>query len=484
METYCTRPRCPKPQNFFPDVEDLSKLDTVQQLYCSACGMPQILSGRYIPMKLLGQGGFGAAFLAIDRYTPSNRRCVVKEFKPPESFGEQALKIARNLFDREAVALERLGTHSQIPDLYAFFPLSVEGFPDRSTQEEYFFLVQEYIEGQDLEKECRQKGKLSQSEILEVLRQILTILQFVHENGSIHRDIKPSNIMRADNGSLYLLDFGAVKQVSTTASVTPSSSTGIHTPGFAPPEQMRGGQIFASSDLYALAATCVALVTGKTVTDLYNPYEDRWDWHPYAEVDPLMAGVIDRMLATCPGDRYESARDALDALNATTDSLQPWRPVAGESTPGARGTTSVPNAAAVPPPVVQPPPQPPVSLPRGRSSFSSLEILAIAAFTGIEGAILAILAFSILPAPGIAMGIWGAAMGGLIFAQYRRAIEKWDLVIIAAISWVVVLLFSPLRDILASLQLTLVLPIIAGALLVAVAALFRLVYLLLSRFLG
>jgi serine/threonine protein kinase len=84
-------------------------------------------------------------------------------------------------------------------------------------EDQFFYLVQEFIDGQDLEEELNSKGQFSEAEALEVLREILKVLKFVHENGSIHRDIKPSNIMRDRNGRLYLLDFGAVKQVTKGA---------------------------------------------------------------------------------------------------------------------------------------------------------------------------------------------------------------------------------------------------------------------------
>lgn len=122
MEVHCTRPHCPRPQNFFADLDDSATLRTVQQKYCTSCGMPLLLVGRYIPIRLLGQGGFGAAFLARDRYTPAMRTCVVKQFQPSGNLSVNQLQVAQGLFEREAVVLEKLGnSHPQIPDLLAFF---------------------------------------------------------------------------------------------------------------------------------------------------------------------------------------------------------------------------------------------------------------------------------------------------------------------------------------------------------------------------
>jgi len=139
------------------------------------------------------------------------RKCVVKQFQPEEDFGEAELAVALELFDREALVLDNLGNrHPQIPDLFAYFPLIVPGTVNGKKQgeEQYFYLVQEYIDGQDLEQELLQKGAFSEQEITEILKEVLKILTFVHENGSIHRDIKPSNIMRNREGLLYLLDLG------------------------------------------------------------------------------------------------------------------------------------------------------------------------------------------------------------------------------------------------------------------------------------
>ena len=207
MNMFCTRPGCSRPENNFTDLDDNKTLKTVQQKYCTTCGMPLILDGRYLPQRLLGQGGFGAAFLALDRRSPGMRPCVVKQFQPAGDLNPEQMQLALNLFEREAVVLDDLGRkHPGIPDLLAYFPLEATGWQSAKL-EQYFYIVQEFIDGENLEEELAQKGKLSESELLEVLKGILDILKFVHENDTIHRDIKPSNIMRdRTSGRLFLLD--------------------------------------------------------------------------------------------------------------------------------------------------------------------------------------------------------------------------------------------------------------------------------------
>ena len=168
--------------------------------------------------------------------------------------------------------------------MYAYFPLPVPSLHS-GQEDQFFYLVLEYIDGQNLEEELSQKGKFSEQEVLEVLQEILKILRFVHSKGIIHRDIKPSNIMRRRDGKIFLLDFGAVKQV-TNAPIGAATSTGIYSMGFAPPEQMAGGQVFPSTDLYALAVTAVMLLTAEPITQLFDVYDNQWKWRGNVSISP------------------------------------------------------------------------------------------------------------------------------------------------------------------------------------------------------
>lgn len=484
MEIHCTRPGCPRPQNFFADLDDKATLKTAQQKYCISCGMPLILVGRYIPSRLLGRGGFGAAFLARDRYTPAMRQCVVKQFQPAGDLNPQQLKIAQDLFEREAEVLEQLGNvHPQIPDLFAFFPLTTPSMQP-GKQEQFFYLVQEFINGQDLEEELKTKGKFSQVEALEVLQEILKVLKFVHENGSIHRDIKPSNIMRERKGLLYLLDFGAVKQVTTGAppGATTGRSTGIYSMGFAPPEQMSGGQVYPSTDLYALAVTVVTLLTGTEPGELYDSYNNQWHWRNHTQVSDTFGNVLDRMLQSVPNQRFQSAQEVLDALTLRPS---PLPPAVGPSTP----PTAIPPISQpstrqpVPPTPINPQPTSSnIQPPSRQSTFPLIEVLSGAAFTGFEGALLLIALTSLMNSPGLSIGLWGMIMGGLIYAEFRRFIEKFDFLIIAGLTLAVVVFFKGLQQDL-PIPSIIVISVLGGAAAIAVTALFRIVYLLLSRFL-
>ena len=486
MEVYCTRPGCPRPQNSFPDLDDSSLLKTVQQKFCTTCGMPLILSGRYLPVRLLGQGGFGAAFLARDRYTPAMRQCVAKLLQPSVSLTPAQLKIAQTLFEREAAVLEELGNeHSQIPSLLAFFEVTVSSLqPGKNDQ--FFYLVQEFIDGENLEDELAVKGKFSEAQTVEVLREILKVLDFVHSRGSIHRDIKPANIMRGKNGRLYLLDFGAVKQVTQSVG-SAKASTGIYSLGYAPPEQMSGQEVYPATDLYALGVTCITLLSGLQPTELFDSYRNEWNWHSRVQVSSRLAQVLDRMLLSAPSQRFQSAAEVEAALMS-----------------GPQKHSQPPTVVVAPPPILiqptQPPPvptpQPPVRLPATppgglqppqRGAFSIWEVLSGAAFTGFEGGLLAIALTSLPLSPGVGIGLLGMIVGGLIYGQYRRAIEQTEMLIIGAGTLAMLWFFPALQT--AAVAIYPNSPITGvlfvgwlGALgAIAGTAIFRLVYKLLSK---
>ncbi|MBD1851168.1 serine/threonine-protein kinase [Leptolyngbya sp. FACHB-711] len=516
MEVYCTRPSCPRPLNHFADLDTPATLRTIPQKYCTACGLELLLAGRYFPVKVLGQGGFGTAYLARDRYTPAMRFCVVKQFQPSNHLTAQQLQLAQNLFEREGQVLEELGTNPQIPDLLAFFALPVtRRFPDDPDQ--FFYLVQEFIDGQNLEQELEQQGRFSEAKILELLQSLLPVLQFVHDRGSIHRDIKPSNVMRRKDGTLFLLDFGAVKQAtSATPGQAQPSSTGIYSMGFAPPEQMKGNQVYPATDLYALAVTCLMLLTREQPQDLYDTYRDEWNWRSYVTVSDRLATVLDRLLLPTPSQRFQSASEVLAALHpssspgsvpAVTPTAAPVRPAPGQvAKSGSIGTAIQTPPAASPVPVSTPAPAPtptPKPAPKSkptRKPFSTLEYLYNAAFTGFEGGLVTIALASLLGTIAFTPTFWLILMAigaGLVIAQALRWIERIDLLLIAGGSIAAIFFLPFLRDVLprapflrtllattgSPLQTILIAAGVTALTVVFVAIVFRLVYKLVARLL-
>ncbi|MEH1922987.1 serine/threonine-protein kinase [Nostoc sp.] len=294
--SYCLSPTCPNPENL------------VYSQKCQSCGSQLLLRDRYQVIKPLGQGGFGATFLANDQGLPGEPSCVIKQLRPSGS-APHVLQMARELFEREARTLGKIGNHPQVPRLLDYFE-----------DHEQFYLVQEYISGDTLQEEVKLNGILSETGVKQFLSEILPLLQYIHEQKVIHRDIKPANLIRRTQDSrMVLIDFGAVKNQISQSPTSPSGQTAltayaIGTPGFAPPEQMAMRPVYAS-DIYALGVTCIFLLTSKTPKDLdYNPNTGEMIWEHLVQVSDHLSNVLRKMLDVSVRNRYQSAAEVLRAL--------------------------------------------------------------------------------------------------------------------------------------------------------------------------
>lgn len=290
--SFCTNLDCLYPHN--PDTAR----------FCLRCGKPLLLKDRYRPLQPIGRGGFGRTFLAVDEHLPSKPRCVIKQLCFPEADGESFRKAVA-LFRQEAVRLDEL-QHRQIPHLLAHFE-----------QENQLYLVEELIAGQTLAEELQQNGIFSAKQIWQVLKDLLTVLQFVHSRQVIHRDIKPANIMRrVPGGELVLIDFGVAKHITATAFLR--TGTTIGSPEYMAPEQTRG-KALPASDLYSLGVTCIYLLTGISPFDLFDLTSDRWAWRDYLPsgmiLDAKLAETLDKLLQNALSQRYTSAAEVLQAMN-------------------------------------------------------------------------------------------------------------------------------------------------------------------------
>ncbi|MGL4377885.1 MAG: protein kinase domain-containing protein [Microcoleaceae cyanobacterium] len=338
--SYCVNPNCQIPQNF-------GETDI-----CANCGTPLLLippdrvpsEYRYRVIKPIGQGGFGRTFLAINEtQTTGNSFCVIKQFFPQGAIVPQTAKI----FAEEAQRLEVLGKHPQIPTLFNYF-----------CQDNYQYLVQEFIDGENIEQELTKLGTFNETKIRELLKELLAILHFVHKNKVIHRDIKPSNIIRRrsplpplirgdqDTSSLdlirgtqnissslqgggemgiFLVDFGAAKLVKTTI---PQTGTIIGSAAYTAPEQLMGKAIFAS-DIYSLGVTCIYLLTQIPPFDLFDHQEGRWAWRDYLKspVSDDLGRIIDRMIQNATNRRYHSVAAILRDLDPNPVYIHSINPV-------------------------------------------------------------------------------------------------------------------------------------------------------------
>ncbi|MGE5658983.1 MAG: protein kinase domain-containing protein [Actinomycetota bacterium] len=304
--SYCLNPRCQNPPN------------PSGTKFCLTCGAKLLLKERYRAIKPIGSGGFGRTFLGVDEDKPSKPRCAIKQFFPQGQDPHTTLKAAE-LFNREAERLDQLGKHPQIPDLLAHFE-----------QDGHQYLIQEFIEGENLAQELSRTGCLSETKIRQLLDELLPVIQFVHEHQVIHRDIKPANIIRRTSpppekaspslvgeakGQLVLVDFGAAKVLTETALA--GTGTVIGSPEYVAPEQIRGHAVFAS-DLYSLGVTCIHLLTQVSPFELFDINLDRWVWRDYLSGRPVsnqLGNVLDKMLESNLNRRYQSAAEILNSLH-------------------------------------------------------------------------------------------------------------------------------------------------------------------------
>ena len=265
-----------------------------------------ILRQRYKIIKRVDVGGFGDTYLAIDLDYPYARKCVVKHLSPKNSAPE-AIAIAKRLFKTEAECLSRLGEHDRIPWLYSYFE-----------EEGQFYLVEEFIQGQNLASDFQSGKKWTEEETVSFLQELLEILTFVHQENIIHRDIKPANIMRRDRDrKLVLIDFGAVKE-KLTVDKRGQTSVVIGTPPYIAPEQGMG-QPGKYSDIYAVGILGIQALTGLASRDLpqdSDKFRQILD-ELQIQISPQLEYVLSKMISFQPQNRFADAAEALEALIPT-----------------------------------------------------------------------------------------------------------------------------------------------------------------------
>ncbi|MBN4005288.1 serine/threonine-protein kinase [Nostoc sp. LPT] len=262
----------------------------------------QILQDRYQIQRQLGNNGIRQTWLAKDLQACNgeNSIVVVKLL----AFGGTVQWDDLKLFEREAQILKQLN-HPRIPRYIDYFCID-----DRTL---WFGLIQEYIPGESLKEKLAVGKRFSEKRARKIAVEVLNILTYLHElnPGVLHRDIKPSNLIWGDDNRIYLVDFGAVQDKAAREGVT---FTVVGTYGYAPMEQF-GGRAVAASDLYALGATLIHLLTGTSPSDL--PQQDlRLQFTDRVNLSSSFVSWLQKLIEPAPEQRFTNASVALNALKS------------------------------------------------------------------------------------------------------------------------------------------------------------------------
>ncbi|HJZ84619.1 MAG TPA: protein kinase [Polyangia bacterium] len=338
----------------------------------STAARPGLIRDRYEIARVLGEGAFARTLLCNDRQ--QRRQVAVKQLRVRHVKGDWK---AIELFEREARVLASLRHHG-VPEVYEFFEAAEAGEPS-------LFLVQEFVDGSSL-KQRIEKGPLpGEIELVQITLGVLDVLEYLHGRTPpvYHRDVKPSNIVVRPTGVPVLVDFGGV--CFGWRPPSEAGSTIVGTYGYMPPEQLVG-QVSPTSDLYALGATLLHVITGRAPGDF--PFDSgRIEVPADLPVRPALRELISALLEPAPRNRPSSARAAREILLRSETTALAVRP----------GSAVVPRGAS---PLVDvgPPPRDP----RG-------------AFAAVYGNLVDIIGFSRVKSKGVkALAVSGWVGLGLI----------------------------------------------------------------------
>lgn len=262
----------------------------------------EILQNRYQLERQLGNNGIRQTWLARDLQAtePEEELVVVKML----AFGGAVQWDDLKLFEREAQILKEIN-HPRIPNYIDYFCVDDHAL--------WFGLVEEYIVGESLKDMLNNGQRFSEKKVRKIAKEILQILLHLHQLNPVvlHRDIKPSNLIYGEDEHVYLVDFGAVQDKAAKEGAT---FTVVGTYGYAPMEQF-GGKAVPSSDLYALGATLIHLLTGIAPADL--PQRDlRIQFAQHVNLNPAFLEWLDKMTEPAPENRFKSAEEAMNALRS------------------------------------------------------------------------------------------------------------------------------------------------------------------------
>ena len=266
----------------------------------------ELLHGRYRILEILGQGGMGAIYRAVDDNL--GVEVAVKEnLFTTDEYARQ--------FRREATILANL-RHRNLPRVSDHFVIEGQGQ----------YLVMDYIEGEDLRERMDRTKTISEAEALVIAGMVCDALIYMHTQNPpvFHRDIKPGNVRIAPDGGIYLVDFGLAKMAYGGQRTTTGARA--MTPGYSPPEQYGGARTDHRSDVYSLAATLYAALAGTIPEDSLARTMEQAELTPLRAHNPgisrRLAKAIEKGLEVHPDDRYENAEAFKRALYEASNTIR------------------------------------------------------------------------------------------------------------------------------------------------------------------
>ena len=265
----------------------------------------RVLGNRYEILQLLGEGGMGAVYKALDREV--ERVVALKVIRPELARNADVLRR----FKQELI-LARQVTHRNVIRIF-----------DLGEADGVKFITMEFIEGVDLKTRLKNEGKFEPAKAAEIIKQVCQALEAAHMEGVVHRDLKPQNVMLDEHGKVSVMDFGIARGAEAGGGMTQTGAL-VGTPEYMSPEQAMGEKVDARSDLFSLGIIFYELLTGdspyKAETAMASLYKrTREPARPPIELNPAipraMSDIVVRCLAMDKEKRYASATEILRDLS-------------------------------------------------------------------------------------------------------------------------------------------------------------------------
>ena len=286
-----------------------------------------LLESRYRIMEMIGQGGYGAVYKALDERFQAQRIVAIKEMSDAQLSSKKRAKALQD-FRQEADLLVQL-KHPNLPNVSDVFEEGGKAY-----------LVMEFIEGKTLEEvQEEQEHPLDEGLVMGWASQLCTVFHYLHTRPQpiIFRDMKPGNVMVMADGEVKLIDFGIARIFKAAGK---QDTTLLGSRGYAPLEQYGRGQSDARTDIYALGATLYDLLTKETPTDAPSRYANPRLFPPPRVFNPKISSAVEtvilKAMATDPRKRYQTAAEMQQAIAATgqlTTSPSLLKPTSSPVTP-------------------------------------------------------------------------------------------------------------------------------------------------------